>query len=44
MNLLGKLNLNVLSYFEHRELPIGTISDDRYFAVLSASECLRFKI
>ena len=41
---LGKFNFNTLSYLKHEQLPIGTISDDRYFAVLSASECLRFKI
>lgn len=44
MNLLGKSYINVLSHFERKELPIGTISDDRCFAVLSASECLRFDI
>ena len=44
MNLLGKLNMNVLSQSEHEQLPIIDICDDSFFAMLSASECLRFNI
>ena len=38
----GKLKLNVLSRFEHEQFPISAISDDTFFDMLSASECLRF--
>ncbi len=40
----GKLNLKAMSRFEHELLPISAISDDTFFDILSASECLRFMI
>ena len=39
---LRKFNFNTLSYLKHEQLPVGRISDDSIFDVLSASECLRF--
>ena len=39
----GKLYMNTLSWSEHEQFPaISTISDDTFFDMLSASECLRF--
>jgi hypothetical protein len=44
MNLSGKLNMNILSKLEQEQFTVIDICDDRYFNVLSASECLRFDI
>ena len=41
---LRMFNFNTLSYLKHEQLPVGRISDDSIFDVLSASECLRSAI